>query len=406
MSDQDGTITACQAIAEDVTQQKKLEEHLRQAQKMEAVGILAGGISHDFNNLLHIIAGHAELLELELAESGMKFDEMAAIRQAAKRGTDLVKRILTFSRRVETKLESINLNDDVQIVGRLLYRTIPKMIEIDLRLEEGLSSVRADSTQIEQVLINLAVNAKDAMPEGGRLTVQTQNVLLDEDYCRDHAEPTPGRYVLLRVSDTGQGMEEDVRQHIFEPFFTTKGLVNGTGLGLATVFGIVKMHGGHITCESEVGRGTTFSIYLPAAETAESDVEQECRTTVIAGGTETILVVDDEELIRDLAKRILEKAGYSVRTAGSGKQGIEIYTQHKSDIALVILDLIMPEMGGKRCLEELIKINPRVKALIASGFAIQGDTKSFLSSAARGIVSKPFNMRELLRAVRHALDGI
>ena len=279
------------------------------------------------------------------------------------------------------------------------------MIEIDLRLDEGLDRVRADSTQIEQMLINLAVNAKDAMPEGGRLAIETRNVNLDEHYCKSHAEIVPGPYVLLKVSDTGHGMEEDVLRHIFEPFFTTKGLADGTGLGLATAFGIVKMHGGHITCESEVGRGTTFSIYFPAAEAGKPDMEEELEVSAVAGGTEKILVVDDEPLIRDLAKRILEKSGYSVLTAGSGKEGIEVYAQHKSDIALVILDLIMPEMGGKQCLEELLKINPQVKALIASGFAIKGDTKSFVDSEAKGTVSKPFNMRELLRAVRHVLDG-
>jgi len=395
-----------QVWVRDLTEQKHLEKRLVEAQKMEAVGTLAGGIAHDFNNLLHIISGHAELLEMQLAEKEMRFAEMDAIRQAANRSADLVKQLLTFSRKVDTKFKSINLNEDVRNTERLLYRTIPKMIEIELRLDEDLQPVRADSTQVEQMLINLAVNAKDAMPEGGKLTIETKEVLLDEGYWRDHPELVPGRYVLLRVSDTGHGMEEDVLQHIFEPFFTTKGLADGTGLGLATVFGIVKMHGGHISCESEVGKGTTLSIYLPVAEAAKSEVEQGQEVSSAAGGTENILMVDDEPLIRDLAKRILERAGYSVIAACSGREAIEIYAQHKSDIALVILDLIMPEMGGKQCLEELVTINPQVKALIASGFAVTGDTKSFLDSEAKGTVSKPFNMRELLSAVRRVLDGI
>ena len=390
----------------DVTESRILRQQLFQAQKMEAVGTLAGGIAHDFNNLLHIIAGHAELLEMELAEKDKKFGELDAIRQSAYRGADLVKQILTFSRKIDAKFESINLNEEVRRTERLLYRTIPKMIEIDLRLDEGLDRVRADSTQIEQMLINLAVNAKDAMPEGGRLAIETRNVNLDDYYCKSHAEIVPGQYVLLKVSDTGHGMEEDVREHIFEPFFTTKGLADGTGLGLATVFGIVKMHGGHITCVSEVGKGTAFAIYFPVAEAAKPEVVGEQEVAAETGGTETILVVDDEPMIRDLAKRILDRSGYSVLTAGSGKEGIEIYAQHKSDIALVILDLIMPEMGGKQCLEELLKINPQVKAVIASGFAVKGDTKAFLDTEAKGIVPKPFNMRELLRAVRHVLDGI
>jgi len=251
----------------------------------------------------------------------------------------------------------------------------------------------------------LAVNAKDAMPEGGKLTIETRNVNLDEHYCKSHAEIVPGQYVLIKVSDTGHGMEEEVRQHIFEPFFTTKGLADGTGLGLATVFGIVKMHGGHITCQSELGKGTTFEVYFPVAETAKPEVVGDQKVGAVAGGTETILVVDDEELIRHLAKRILEKSGYSVLTAGSGKEGIEIYARHKSEISLVILDLIMPKMGGKQCLEELLKINPQVKILVASGFAVRGDTKAFLDTEAKGMVPKPFNMRELLRSVRHVLDG-
>jgi two-component system, cell cycle sensor histidine kinase and response regulator CckA len=404
MIDQERIVLGCQAIVEDITRQRALEEQLRQALKMEAVGTLAGGIAHDFNNLLHIISGHAELLDMELAERKLKFGELDAIRQSAHRGADLVKQILTFSRRIDSKFESINLNEEVRSTERLLYRTIPKMIEIELRLEKGLDRVRGDSSQIEQMLINLAVNAKDAMPEGGRLVIETLNVNLDEHYCESHAEIVPGQYVLLKVSDTGHGMEEDVRPHIFEPFFTTKGLADGTGLGLATTFGIVKMHGGHITCDSEVGRGTTFSIYLPAAEAGKPDMEQGPEVSAPAGGTEKILVVDDEPMIRDLAKRILEKSGYSVLTAGSGKEGIEAYNQHKTEISLVILDLIMPEMGGKQCLEELLKINPQVKAIIASGFAVKGDTKTFLDTEAKGIVPKPFNMRELLRSVRHVLD--
>ncbi len=403
--DSGGNVQAFQAAVEDITDRKRLEEHLLQAQKMEAVGTLAGGIAHDFNNLLQIISGHAELLEMELAQRGMRFSDMDAIRQSADRGADLVKQILTFSRRVDTKFEHINLNEDVKSAERLLYRTIPKMIEIELKLEEELRPVQADSNQVEQMLINLAVNAKDAMPDGGKLTITTQNVQVENQFCGECGGHFTGQYVLLRVSDTGHGMSEDVLQHIFEPFFTTKGLADGTGLGLSTVFGIVKMHSGHISCESEVGKGTTFSMYFPAAEEAKPDTEPERKATPIAGGTETILVVDDEPMISELAKRILTNAGYSVLTVGSGKEALQIYAQQKSDIALVILDLIMPEMGGEECLKELLKIDPQVKALIASGLAISGDTKTFLDTEAKGKVAKPFNTRDLLRSVRHVLDG-
>lgn len=389
----------------DLSQRKEMERRLVEAQKMEAVGTLAGGISHDFNNLLQIISGNAELLEIELAQRDLRFTEMDAIRQAAHRGADLVKQILTFSRRVDMKFEIINLNDDVKNTERLLYRTIPKMIGIELMLEDRLHPVRADSTQIEQILINLAVNAKDAMPDGGTLAIKTQNLNVKNQYCKGCGGHFTGQYVLLTVSDTGHGMDEDVLQHIFEPFFTTKGLAEGTGLGLATVFGIVKMHGGHIGCESEVGKGTTFAIYFPAAETHKPDIESIHEATAVAGGTETILVVDDEPMIAELAARMLENAGYSVITASTGREALDIYAQHNSDVALVILDLIMPEMGGEQCLKELLKINPQVKAVISSGFAITGDTKDFLDEEAKGKVAKPFNMRELLRAVRHVLDG-
>ncbi len=387
-------------------QRALLERRLRESQKMEAVGTLAGGIAHDFNNLLQIISGHAELMETELAQGSKKFPEIDAIRHAADRGADLVRQILTFSRRVDSEFELINLNDDVKNVERLLYRTIPKMIEIELNLATKLRPVRADASQIDQLLINLAVNAKDAMPEGGRLTIETRNVKIVGDQEGFDGEPISGDYALLRVSDTGHGMDEEVLQHLYEPFFTTKGLAHGTGLGLATVFGIVKMHGGYIKCDSEVGKGTTFSIYLPAVAEAETDADEDCGAAESAGGSEIILVVDDEPLIAGLAKRLLEKSGYSVITASSGSEALQIYSELQSRIALVILDLIMPEMSGAQCLEELSKINPQVKTLIASGFAVQGDSSTFAETHAKGKVSKPFNRRELLRSVRRVLDGL
>jgi signal transduction histidine kinase/CheY-like chemotaxis protein len=398
------TIRGCQAIVEDIIHQKKLEDQLRQSQKMEAIGTLAGGIAHDFNNLLQIICGNAELLDLDLAEKNLKFSELDAVREAGRRGAELVKQILTFSRRVDAKFASVNLNDDVRNAERLLYRTIPRMIGIILKLEDDLNPVRADSSQIEQLLINLAINAKDAMPDGGILSIETQNMRVEKNSWKGYEEFVAGNYVLLRVSDTGHGMDAVVLQHIFEPFFTTKGLADGTGMGLATVFGIVKMHGAHITCLSKVGAGTTFEIYFPALESPAQSSDSACRTGEIRGGGETLLLVDDEELIRDLECKILEKSGYTVLTANSGKDALEVYSRHQADISLVILDLIMPEMGGKQCLEELLKIDPHVKVLIASGFAVEGDTKTFLEAAAQGIVAKPFQITELLRSIRKLLD--
>ena len=382
---------------------RRLEEQVRQAQKIEAVGTLAGGIAHDFNNLLQIISGHAELLAMELREKNLGHDELRAILYSAERGAELVANLLTFSRKVEPHFELLDLNQEVRLAERILYRTIPKMIELELDLETSLREIQADRSQIEQVLLNLALNAKDAMPDGGKLIFRTRNIDLDEDYCSSHLDFTKGDYVVLQVTDTGNGMDKDTTSHIFEPFFTTKKLGEGTGLGLSTVFGIVKMHGGHISCDSEPGKGASFKIFFPAAESVHGRTEP-MQTTMPAGGSETILVVDDEDLIAALAKRLLEKSGYTVLTAGSGTEALEIYRKQGEEIDLVILDLIMPEMSGKQCLQQLLKINPRVKALMASGFAINGQTKEFLNGASKATISKPFKVNEMLGIIRRVLD--
>ncbi len=400
-----GEILGYQGIMRDVTEQKKLEKQLLQAQKMESIGILAGGIAHDFNNLLQIISGYTEMLHPILEKKGQSTEDLDAISHAAERGAELVRQLLTFSRKVDSKFEPCNLNKQIRRTRKLLYRTIPKMVDIEMKLDPLVGRIQADAGQIEQVLVNLGLNASDAMPLGGRLSFETRNVTLDDQFSKAHPGCVPGRYVQLTVSDTGHGMDKEVLEHIFEPFFTTKGLAERSGLGLSTVFGIVKMHGGYITCQSRPGKGTTFDIYLPVAEETELPVETTKKKSMPLGGTETILVVDDEELIQELAKRILEDAGYSVIVAGSGKEALEIYTQAERNIALVILDLIMPEMGGKQCLEELLRIDPQVKALVASGFAVNGKTKMFLDARAKGMVSKPFKIGELLGSVRSAIDG-
>ncbi len=268
-----------------------------------------------------------------------------------------------------------------------------------------VSPVNADPSQLDQVLMNLAVNARDAMPEGGRLTIETVNVFLDEEFTRTHLGAKPGEYVLLNISDTGYGMDKETLQHIFEPFFTTKEAGKGTGLGLAMVYGIVKQHGGYITCYSEPGKGTTFRIYLPVVE-MEIDQDVAITGTMPAFGTETILLVDDEEFIRDLGKQILKRSGYTVLTATDGKEALELYKREKEKISLVILDLIMPEMGGKQCLEELLRIDPKARvSFIASGFGASGQTKEAIETGAKGFVSKPYKMKGVLQAVREALDS-
>jgi PAS domain S-box-containing protein len=388
----------------DVTHELWLEKQLREAQKMEALGTLAGGVAHDFNNLLQVISGYAELIMLRMDLDSPNYPGIRAIREAARRGAELVKQVLTFSRRVESSPRPLDLNHEVLKAAQLLERTLPKMISIDLDLAEALDVTSADPVQVEQILLNLAINAKDAMPEGGRLVIGTQNVLLDEAYCRNYPEVQPGQYVCLSVSDTGHGMETEVLEHIFEPFFSTKKPGEGTGLGLSTVFGLVKMHGGHITCDSHPGKGTIFRIYFPATD-QQARGSFDLTGEMPAFGTETILFVDDEEFVRTWGKELLSHAGYTVLDAANGREGLQVYQTSKEQISLVILDLMMPEMGGRECLEKLLQVDDKVKVIIASGLSTDPKTREFLESHARAIVVKPFRSKELLQVVRRVLDS-
>lgn len=391
------------AVIRDVTGEKTLQKQLLQAQKMEAIGTLAGGIAHDFNNLLMIILGYTDLLMQHEPAGGTRRDKLAAIRQAARDGADLVNRILTFSRRVESKVRPIDLNDEVLRIERLMLRTLPKMITIELHLANDLNTINADPAQMEQMLLNLAVNAHHAMPDGGRLVIETSNVTLREDYCKVHAEARPGKYVLLAVSDTGTGIEPEILDRIFEPFFTTKANGEGTGLGLSMVHGIVAQHTGYIRCYSEPGVGTTFKIYFPIAE-SEIVADMSETMEMPAFGSETILLVDDDKRIRELGAEMMMLAGYDVLTATSGHDALEIYQNRKEEISLVILDLIMPGMSGSQCLKELLKQDPDVKVLICSGYSTGGPTKEITKAGARGFITKPYDTKEILKAIRTVLD--
>ena len=388
----------------DITEKKKLEAQLQQAQKMEAIGTLAGGIAHDFNNMLQAISGYTQILLMGKKASDPDYEKLEAIEKSAQRASDLTKRLLIFSRKVESKLRPIDLNQEIEQVSKMLERTIPKMINIELHLAENLKIINADPAQIEQIMMNLGVNARDAMPDGGRLIFETENVILDEQYCKIHLGARPGKYVKLSISDTGHGMDREILSHIFEPFYTTKETGKGTGLGLAMVYGIVKNHGGYIMCYSEPGEGTTFKIYFPIIEKEIKTMESKEEKVPIKGGSETILLVDDEEAIRELGEDIFTRFGYTVLMASDGESALEIYSEKKEEINLVILDIIMPGIGGRRCLEKLLKMNPRVKVIIASGYSINGPTKEVLEAGAKGFISKPYDMRGMLKTVRKILD--
>jgi CheY-like chemotaxis protein len=372
---------------------------------MEAVGTLAGGVAHDFNNMLTIILGYAEILLSDMDEQDPRSEDLDKIVQTAKNGADLVKRLLTFSRKADIEFRPLELNVEIERTHKLWERTLPKMIDIRLNLQDKLAPINADPVQIDQILMNLAINARDAMPDGGKLAVETKNVTLDQRYCDSHVNVLPGKYVMLSISDTGHGMDELTRARIFDPFFTTKerDATKGTGLGLAVVHGIVDQHRGHMICESEPGKGSTFKIYFPAVDAAESPKDS-FGNRLLDGHGETILMVDDEELVRDLGVRTLKRAGYNVITAANGKEALELYGKKQDKIELVILDLLMPEMGGKQCLSELLRIQPKPKVLVASGHSDDVSMEESLRLGANGFVSKPFRLMELLRQVRTILD--
>ncbi|MBW2083809.1 MAG: response regulator [Deltaproteobacteria bacterium] len=402
------------SLVTDITEQKKaqkererLEAQLRQAQKMEAVGTLAGGIAHDFRNILQAIFGYCDILMLDLREGEKGYEEIREIQKAASRASELTQQLLTFSRKVESKLRPVNLNDQIRQAYKLLGRTLPKTISIDLQLKEKIQKINADPAQIEQVLLNLAINAKDAMPEGGRLLIRTQETFLDDDYCKSHAGARPGKYILLTVTDTGQGMDEATLDHIFEPFYTTKGRGKGTGLGLAMVYGIVKGHGGYIGCYSKPGEGTSFEIYLPVIEQNDLIINQEekSRDWVRMGRGEKVLVIDDDQAILDIVEKALSKFGYVVLRATDGRQGLQVYTEVGNIIDVVIVDYMMPEIDGIETLKEIRKIDPRAKIILASGYPLTKVHEGVIRDNVRGFLTKPFNIEEMLRQIRQVIDS-
>ncbi len=398
-------------VFSDITDRKRAEEErenlqgqLLQAQKMEAVGTLAGGISHDFNNLLQGINGYAELLLLDKSETDPEYQSLKAIQGAGFRASDLVRQLLLFSRKAESTRKAIELQQEIAQAKKLLERTIPKMVDIQVITGGRLWKVMADPVQMEQLLLNLGTNAADAMPDGGRLVIEIANTTLDNEYANSHLGVQPGRYVLLTVSDTGHGMDRETIEKVYDPFFTTKEIGKGTGLGLASVYGIVKSHDGAIQCYSEVGKGTTFKIYFPAMEETEMDESGKAATKPTSGGSETILLVDDETAIREFAQQALTKFGYTALTASSGEEALELFVQRPGEIDLVIMDLSMPGMGGHRCLQEILKIDKAAKVVIASGYSVNGQVKESMTAGAAGYIGKPYRLQELLERVRQVLD--
>lgn len=389
---------------QDITQRRLLEKQLWEIQKMDSLGTLAGGIAHDFNNLLTVIHGNAEILLSQKERGDSEYEDLEQILRATQNGARLVRRILTFCRRMEADLQPVDLNREIRQIRNLLSRTIPKTIEIKLILSEDLRLVSADRSQIEQVILNLAVNAKDAMQAGGEVIIKTKNMALDQEYCTLHPGTQPGEHVVLEVSDTGHGMEKDVLERVFDPFFTTKEPGKGTGLGLATVFGIVKVHQGHIQCSSQPGMGTAFRIYLPAAE-SKSRLGPDTISTIPVGGTETVLIVDEDQAILNMMRKLLSRAGYTVLTGPIGKETLEMVQGYDGDIHLVILDAGMPGGKNDQFLVTMQSLVPQAKILLTSCQSVGGTTKMEGTPRAEMVIGKPFRATVLLKTVRDLLDA-
>jgi len=401
VSSEDEPADVLEAIAEDVTDRRLLEDQFRQAQKMEAVGRLAGGIAHDFNNLLMVISGYTEVILARLDVDDPLHEKGRAIQQAADRATTLTRQLLAFSRKQLLELKVVDVNTIVEDMERLLRPLIGETIDLMTRLSSEAGHTRADAGQLEQVLMNLVVNAKDAMPNGGKLTIQTQSVSTNEGHRRGPTFIPPGNYVLLSVSDTGTGMDKETQSRIFEPFFTTKELGKGTGLGLSTVYGIVKQSGGYVLVQSELGRGSTFQIYLPRAEeAAQSHAAPAPRAA--AGGNETLLLVEDEESVRELVRDTLTSRGYRVVEAENGEAGLAAAARHSGTIHLVITDVVMPGMGGREMAKRLAQTHPETKILFLSGYT-EDAVISDGGPESAAFLQKPFTLQHLSRKVRELL---
>jgi two-component system cell cycle sensor histidine kinase/response regulator CckA len=384
---------------------RKSEEQLRQSQKVEAIGRLAGGIAHDFNNLLTIINGYTELLLARLPPQDRTSRDINEIRKAGMRAASLTRQLLAFSRKQILEPKVLDMNAIVVELEKMLRRLIGEDVRLTIAQAPGLRRIKADPGQIEQVIMNLVVNARDAMPQGGNLTLETANVDLDEAYAARHVGVRSGAYIMLAVSDTGSGIDKESMSHIFEPFYTTKGPGKGTGLGLSTVYGIVKQSGGNVWAYSEPGRGTTFKIYLPQAEGTVDRQPRDGQHAGIARGSETLLLVEDQKELRELVREMLQMNGYTVVEAGDGLEALEICQKHEGRIDLMLSDVVMPQMGGRELAQRLATIRPEMKVLYMSGYTSNAIVHHGILDPGTALLQKPFTPDSLARKVREVLDG-
>ncbi|MBD0325238.1 MAG: PAS domain S-box protein [Pyrinomonadaceae bacterium] len=389
-------------INTNITEKKKIEAQFLRAQRMESIGTLAGGIAHDLNNVLSPILMSVDMLRLKLTDEGSQ-QFLKVLQASAERGADMIKQVLSFARGVQGERIPIEPRYLIKDVTKILEDTLPKSIHIKYHIPQTLWPVSADATQIHQVLMNLCVNARDAMPQGGQLTIRAENVTLDENYVRMHLEAKPGKYVMMTVIDTGFGIAPEMLNKIFEPFFTTKEMGKGTGLGLSTALTIVRSHGGFVNVYSEAGKGTQFAVYLPAIEIGATEQAEKERPELPVGHGELVLVVDDEEAIREITKGTLETFGYKVLTAGDGTEAVALYAAHRDEIKIVLTDMMMPFMDGPATIRALQKLNPQVKIIAASGLAANEKAAEAASAGVKTFLAKPYTAEKLLTALSNIL---
>ncbi|HJV64196.1 MAG TPA: response regulator [Geomonas sp.] len=403
--DAGGRATRMIGINQDVSTQKLLEEQLRQAQKMEAIGQFAGGIAHDFNNILTAIVGFASMTQLKMREDDPLRANVEQVLSAADRAAGLTQSLLTFSRKQVLNLRPVSLNDIIRKVEKFLGRIIGEDIKLEMVFKQDEIVVYADSGQVEQILLNLATNVRDAMPQGGVFSIVTEQVEIDQEYIDFYGNGVPGSYARMAVSDNGIGMDAETKKRIFEPFFTTKEVGKGTGLGLSIVYGIVKQHNGFINVYSEPGRGTTFSIYLPLAKGEQLAKAEQPAAEYPVGGTETILLAEDDAVVRELSRSVLTEFGYRVIQAGNGEEAVQRFLENQDDIQLLLLDIVMPRMNGKEAYDEIRKLRPGVKALFLSGYPAEVIGNTGLVEEGANLIMKPVHPQDLLRRIRKELDS-
>lgn len=397
-------VAANQELEREVAERKLAEEQLRHAQKMEAVGMLAGGVAHDFNNLLTAITGHSALAMRRLDQDDPLYPKLETINKAGERAAAVTRQLLAFSRKQIMQPKVLDLNQVVFELSKMLQPLIGEHIDLFTKLKPDLGKIKADPGQLEQVLMNLSVNARDAMPKGGKLTIETANVYLDEEYAGRHIAISPGRYVMLAVSDTGHGMDAQTQERIFDPFFTTKEVGKGTGLGLSTVYGIVKQSGGNIWVYSELGQGTTFKVYLPCVDRWAEEPESSVDRNKLSKGNETVLLVEDEEMVREMAKEILEESGYQVLEAKHGHEALLIAEQHRGRIHLMLSDVVMPQMSGRELAEQFAPLRKDMKVLYMSGYTDDAIVHHGVLDEGMAFIEKPFTPNALALKVRETLN--